>query len=277
MMSARYRRLAGLIPLGALLALALTVQATTDTRRVTFRIPIAPLVLGVDALPLMTPEGAVRRVALVLREDLRLPLPAELTLRLYATPKLFEKGLIEDGGVAPPIAATLGGFAVGASFQDSLFLLEPEVRRGAREWMRLVAHEMTHVSQAQLAGGSGRASQWMAEGMADWASYRVLDRLGLAQMNVERDERLAGLPPAIDLSGLDDPRGFFERSQRDGVSTTYGVSFMVADRLIDRYGFDRMRQYFTAFEHERDRALNFRTVFGESADVFVHTQKGPEP
>src|SRR2546422_6342860 len=44
-----------------------------------------------------SPEGAVRRVALVLRDDLRLPLPAEVTLRLYATPKLFERGLVQDG------------------------------------------------------------------------------------------------------------------------------------------------------------------------------------
>src|SRR2546425_13349369 len=87
-----------------LLALALSVRATTDSRRATFTIPIAPIALGLDALPLVTPEGAVRRVALVLRDDLRLPLPAEVTLRLYATPKLFEQGLVQDGGVAPPLA-----------------------------------------------------------------------------------------------------------------------------------------------------------------------------
>src|SRR6266446_6816506 len=98
MLSARHRRRTALVPLAMLLALALSVRATTDSRRVTFTIPIAPIALGLDALPLVTPEGAVRRVALVLRDDLRLPLPAEVTLRLYATPKLFEQGLVQDGG-----------------------------------------------------------------------------------------------------------------------------------------------------------------------------------
>src|SRR5438093_10985917 len=225
MVSAHRHRLAALAPLAMLLALALSVQATTDHRRVTFTIPIAPIALGLDALPLVTPEGAVRRVAAVLRDDLRLPLPAEITLRLYATPKLFEQGLVQDGGVAPPLAATISGLAVGASFESSLFLLQPTItparssdaRRGAREWLRLVAHEMTHVGQVELAGGQGRASQWMAEGVADWASLLVLDRLRLQPMQAERDGRLASIhaPRApIDLGGLDDPRDFIERRRR---------------------------------------------------------------
>ena len=271
------RRRAALVPLAMLLALALSVQATTDSGRVTFTIPITPIALGLDALPLVTPEGAVRRVALVLRDDLRLPLPAEVTLRLYATPKLFEQGLVQDGGVAPSLAATISGLAVGASLESSLFLLEPSIglgrsadsRRGVREWLRLVAHEMTHVGQVELAGGQGRASQWMAEGVADWASLVVLDRLRLQPMQAERDGRLASLHATrapIDLGGLDDPRDFIERSRRDGTDTTYGVSFALADQLIDRYGFARTREYFQAFAHERDRALNFRAVFGETPE-----------
>jgi len=184
---------------------------------------------------------------------------------------------VQDGGVAPSLAATISGLAVGASLESSLFLLEPSIglgrsadsRRGVREWLRLVAHEMTHVGQVELAGGQGRASQWMAEGVADWASLVVLDRLRLQPMQAERDGRLASIhaPRApIDLGGLDDPRDFIERSRRDGTDTTYGVSFALADRLIDRYGFARTREYFQAFAHERDRALNFRAVFGETPE-----------
>src|SRR3989442_1170262 len=179
MLSARHRRRTALVPLAMLLALALSVQATTDSRRVTFTIPTAPMALGLDA------------------------------------------------------------------------------------------HEMTHVGQVELAGGQGRASQWMAEGVADWASLVVLDRLRLQPMQAERDGRLASIhtPRApIDLGGLDDPRDFIERSRRDGTDTTYGVSFALADRLIDRYGFARTREYFQAFAHERDRALNFRAGFGETPE-----------
>src|SRR2546428_10789060 len=144
MLSARHRRRTALVPLAMLLALALSVQATTDSRRVTFTIPTAPMALGLDALPLVTPEGAVRRVALVLRDDLRLPLPAEVTLRLYATPKLFEQGLVQDARVAPPLAATISGLPVRPRLESSPLLLEPSVRlsrpaefrRGVRECLR---------------------------------------------------------------------------------------------------------------------------------------------
>src|SRR3989441_137966 len=274
MLSARHRRRTALVPLAMLLALALSVQATTDSRRVTFTIPTAPIALGLDALPLVTPEGAVRRVALVLRDDLRLPLPAEVTLRLYATPKLFEQGLVQDGGWAPSLAATISGLAVGASLESSLFLLEPRIglgesadaRRSVREWLRVVAHEMTHVGQVELAGGQGRASQWMAEGVADWAALVVLDRLRLQPMRTERPGAINVPLAPIDLGGLDDPRDFIERTRRDGTITTYGVSLALADRLIDRYGFARTRDYFRAFADERDRALNFRAVFGETPE-----------
>src|SRR2546422_9639126 len=127
MLSARPRRRTALVPLAMLLALALSVQATTDSSRVTFTIPTAPIALGLDALPLVTPEGAVRRVALVLRDDLRVPLPAEVTLRLYATPKLFELGLVPDGGVAPSLAAAISRLAVGVSIEPSPVLPQPTI------------------------------------------------------------------------------------------------------------------------------------------------------
>src|ERR687887_2598740 len=98
-MHVAHRRLTALVPLVGLVALALSVQATTDARRTAFSIPIDPLVLGFDdALPIITPERAIRRVARVLREDLHVPLPARITLRLYATPALFEAGLVHDAG-----------------------------------------------------------------------------------------------------------------------------------------------------------------------------------
>src|SRR5437773_2369778 len=61
MVSARHRRRTALVPLATLLAIALSVQATTDSRRFTFTIPTAPIALGLDALPIVTPEGAGRR------------------------------------------------------------------------------------------------------------------------------------------------------------------------------------------------------------------------
>ena len=52
---------------------------------------------------------------------------------------------------------------------------------GGSEWLRLIAHELTHVSQFELAGGEGRAEQWLAEGMAEHVAFQVLERLKAAR------------------------------------------------------------------------------------------------
>lgn len=273
---ARHRWTA-LLPLAALLALAIGVQAAAPARRSVVWVPVDTLVLGLDGLPLITPEGAVRRVAGVLRDDLRLPLPAHVSLHLYATPKSFELGLVHEAGVPPALASAVSGFAAAAAFEHTLFLLEPEVHRSGREWFRLLAHELTHVAQIELMGGEARAAQWLAEGVADWAAERVLDRLGLAPSPADRARRLVAArawldrPASIDLARLGEPREFLELSRLEGPAVTYGLAFTLTDRLIERHGLGRVLGYFAAFARSSDREGNFQRAFGLTVEEFART------
>jgi hypothetical protein len=258
-------------------ALALAVLATAEPGRSTFVIPLQRFSLGAgsDLLPLVNPEAAVRRVARILQSDLALPLPARITLRLYDSPARLEHGLVHDAGVAPSVAAGIGGFAAGVTFEHELLLLETESRRGARQWLRLVAHEMTHLAQIELAGGEGRGAQWLAEGMAEWVALDVLDRLRLRDAGGERSAlmdavraHLRGQDLPVDLGQLDDPLAFYDRARRSGVAGTYQLSLALTDRLIARHGLGRVVEYFRAFGERRDRAANFQRAFGRTLDDF---------
>jgi hypothetical protein len=131
------------------------------------------------------------------------------------------------------------------------------------------------VSQIEMAGGEGRADQWLAEGMAEWAAFHVLDRLRLDTLirrraAAVRDVRhhpglVAG---RLDLETLGSPKGFTARHLRDGSQQTYQLAFLLADHLIRRDGFDRLAEYFRSFSTRPDRGANFASAFGQSVPEF---------
>jgi hypothetical protein len=145
---------------------------------------------------------------------------------------------------------------------------------GGREWLRLVAHELTHVAQFELAGGEGRAEQWLAEGMAEHVAFLVLERLGAGSLAAHRRVALARVQqqPAfahgrLELSTLGSPRDFTLRHQREGSAETYHLTFLLADYLIERHGFDAMLTYFRQLKRQPS-ATAFRSAFGYSIAVF---------
>src|SRR5258708_24630274 len=130
------------------------------------------------ALDLSSHEATVRGIAGIIVRDLGLPLPETVMVYVYSSREIFEQGLVADGGGSRVRAAELSDVALGVGKRRQL-LLHQEPNVGSAEWVRLVAHELAHVSQIELAEGEGRAEQWLAEGLAEWVAYRVLERLRL--------------------------------------------------------------------------------------------------
>lgn len=224
--------------------------------------------------PLSSHESSVHRITAVLRE-LGLPMPPRITLHLYETPASLERGLIDVGRLSPAAARAMGDFAAGVSFDDTLLLLETESRRGPRAWLRLLAHEMTHLSQIELAGAEERGERWLSEGMAEWIAFTVLDRLGVSPIAVERARLLARARevvgregPDLRLSELGTARTFLDRAGRVGPLALYNVSFLLADRLIQRHGLSALVEYFRLFAAADDRPANFAAAFGRDIDDF---------
>ena len=227
-----------------------------------------------DMPDLSSHEATVRMVADVITRDLALPLPDTVMVYVYSSREVFEQGLVDDGRVSRVRAAELSDFALGVGKRRQL-LLHREPNVGSAEWVRLVAHELAHVSQIEMAEGEGRAEQWLAEGMAEWVSFRVLERLRLDTVVRRRliaIETVRRHPPIVarrlDLDSLGTPRGFTVRHLREGSLPTYQLAFLMADYLIARDGFGRMLTYFRSFERKNDRHAAFRDTFGQSLEQF---------
>ena len=237
-----------------------------------------PAALGVPSgtLDLASHEATVRTVAGIIARDLGLPLPDTVMVYVYGSRRVFEQGLVDDGRVSRVRAAELSDFAVGVGKRRQLLLHhEPNVASG--EWVRLVAHELAHVSQIELAEGEGRAEQWLAEGMAEWVAFRVLERLRLDTIARRRlvaarvvREHAAVVAGRLDLGTLGTPRGFTVRHLREGSHATYQLAYVLADYLIARDGFDRVVAYFRSFGKRVDRRGNFAAAFGQSLEEFEH-------
>jgi hypothetical protein len=243
-------------------------------------------VLAVDLTPhtlarpttaesLTSPERAVQGIAAIMVSDLGLPVPERVTVYLYSGREVFEQGLIRDANIAPVRAAELSDFAVGVGKRRQLLLHdEPGMDRG-REWLRLIAHELTHVAQIELAHGEGRVEQWLAEGMAEWVAFTVLERLQLDVVRRRHETAVAGVrlqaalqAGRLDLETLGTPRGFTMRHLREGSLPTYQLSFLMTEYLIHREGFPRILEYVAAAARPRDRQATFRSVFGQSLEQF---------
>ena len=263
--------------LGVATLAVLIVITTCAAARVVIPFSVDPATLTVprDARALTTHEAAVRGLTAILVRELGLPMPATFTLYVYSGRHPFEQGLVNDAQVAPARASELSEFAVGIGKRRQLLLNDEGGAARGREWYRLIAHELAHVSQIELAGGEGRAEQWLAEGMAEWVAFNVLERLDLDTVANRRKLAVTGIrnhaalvAARLDLETLGNPRGFTVRHLREGSLPTYQLAFLMADYLITRDGAPRVVSYFRSFERRQDRHANFRDTFGQSLEHF---------
>jgi hypothetical protein len=232
------------------------------------------LVPPIDPRLLTTHEAAVRGISAMMIRDLGLPVPADMTVYVYGSRRHFEEGLVRDGQLSPERASELSAFAIGVARPRRLLFYDHTTERG-REWLRLVAHELTHVSQIELAGRDGGPAQWMKEGMAEWVAFSVLERLRLDSVARRREVARAGVgrfvasaPTRPDLGALGSAAGFTAQHRADGAVPTYQLAFLMVDRLVERRGLPLVADYFRAFSESGDRQANFERVFGQTVGAF---------
>jgi hypothetical protein len=261
------------------LATMLVIGGCAASRAGRTVVPIAmdPAMLSApsDSRALTTHDAAVRGIAGILVNELNLPVPEQVTVYVYASRQVFEQGLIQDANVSPVRAAELSDFAIGVGKRRQLLFNDEAYETRGKEWLRLVAHELAHVSQIELAQGEGRAEQWLAEGMAEWVAFTVLERLGLDTLGQRRVIARSGIrshaalvAARLDLDTLGSPRGFTVRHLREGSLPTYQLAFLMADYLITRDGLPKVVDYFRSFGNRQNRFDNFRRAFGQTLADF---------
>ena len=233
-------------------------------------------------LPVLTVDGApveaaslLQRIAEILVLELHLPLPAQIAARVYDGRARFEQGLIADAAVPVARAAELSRFAAGVAFRGAVLLRAPVLQgEPSGDWPRLIAHELTHLAQIELAGRDGGPAQWLTECMAEWVAYRVVDRLGLGSLE---DQEPLGRAAAIeyvrrtgdlDLDRLTTRGGFRATHQQVGTRLTYRLVLYLAATLVTRHGFGSLLDYFSAFRVSDDAVANFSVSFGTSVEGF---------
>ena len=228
-----------------------------------------------DARTLRTTDDAVRGIAAIMSKRFGLVVPDPVTVHVYGGRRAFEQGLMRDARVSPLLASKLSGFAVGVGSRGQVLLNDQSPNRSEREWLRLIAHELTHVSQIDRAGGEGRGEQWLAEGMAEWVAFTALERLGLDTVARRRQRATMGVldhtslvAARLDLEARGTPEGFTGWHMREGALPTYQLAFLMADYLVERRGFERMKSYFGSFSRSRDRHRNFEVAFGTTLAAF---------
>jgi len=234
-----------------------------------------------DVRALRTTDDAVRGIAAIMAKSFGLPVPDSVVVLVYGGRRAFEQGLMRDARVSPVQAARLSNFAIGVGARGQVLLNDQPTDRTQREWLRLIAHELTHVSQIELAGGEGRGEQWLAEGMAEWVAFSTLEHLGLDTLERRRQAAMAGirshvtlLQGKLDLEARGTLQGFTAWHLQEGSIPVYQLAFLITDDLVERRGFEAVRTYFASFRRASDRRKSFEAAFGErltdfDADVLV--------
>ncbi|MEU3453956.1 hypothetical protein ABZ671_10170 [Micromonospora sp. NPDC006766] len=158
------------------------------------------------------------------------------------------------GGGRPKWTA---GYAVGVGggHHDVVLNAQSVSRSGMDELLR---HELAHAASLPAEGYSDRSSWWLVEGLAEYAGadgQPVNHHEGLAEVRkLVRggwDGRFDSLAPADDATD-------------DRVGGAYGVGYLAVRHLVDRYGEQRVLDFFRAVVHQH-RSLDDAAdqVFGD--------------
>jgi hypothetical protein len=143
------------------------------------------------------------------------------------------------------------------------------------EWVRVIAHELTHSATKELAEGKPAVpDQWLSEGFAEWVGYRVVAKFGAQDFALSRRNALDSIINAMSyqtfpgLSQLARNADWITWSRTLGLPSTYRQGFIAVDFLIDEKGLPAVVEYFRLFKTLNNRERNFVRAFGESMGAF---------
>ncbi len=198
----------------------------------------APRTLAEDA----SADEIVVAAAAVIRDKLGLPFSPAYKAYVCGDEAAFTEGLLRQLGVrAVGSDWRVVPAAVGIATPVGVFLRGDYLARTApRRRVQLVAHELAHLCQQDLARNrKDPLPVWMVEGHADWVAFQVLDLLALQPYAASRAVVVHSVAVAVtpierfpDLDTLADHEAW-NRSVRS-VPATYGQAFLAVEYLIER-------------------------------------------
>jgi len=138
----------------------------------------------------------------------------------------------------------------------------------------LVAHELTHHVQRQLAGARAGEVKWLLEGMAEAVGAQVSARQGFLSMEQYKANWQNGLRAAAkkpQLAELRSSKGWANSLSAYGSGLTYKTAGLSALVLSEQYGMQSIIQYFTELGQGQSPDAAFHHSFGRELLDFEGT------
>jgi hypothetical protein len=238
---------------------------------------------------------ALAAIGAAMARDMKLPL-VDVVVTIYPSQVSYERGVI--GETEQEIERLRQKFATGANQprnDDGLTVarimavssvavgmyrkvLVNEWRVGKTpwpEWVRILAHELTHTAERELInGGVSAADQWLREGFSEWVGYKVADQFGAETLSKSREKALDAISTVKAyqtfpvLAQLTSNSEWMTWLQTLGMPATYGQAFIAVDFLIEQKGVEAVVEYFRLFGKLNNRERNFTAEFGEPVAAF---------
>jgi hypothetical protein len=251
---------------------------------------VRPPAYGIKDYP-----GALAAIMSVMVRDLKLP-AVDGSVTLYFSQVSYEAGVVaESERDLERLRKQLGPRANKLSEEEFVFaarrsavssvavgmyrkVLVNEWRVGKfpwSEWVRVLAHELTHTVQRELVDGRLTVSdQWLREGFAEWVGYEVVETFGVENFAKSRERALDHIATARSyqtfpsLSQLARYSEWVTWSRTLGQPATYGQALIAVNFLIEQKGLRAVVEYFRLFGELNNRERNFTTAFGEPMSAF---------
>jgi hypothetical protein len=266
----------GYIIRGLGLVIAMILAGCTAVPR-EIRLAVMPGASRPVATQIRNYQDAVDAIVAVMTDDLHMPVPrTSVTLYFYPYREAFAQGLTDQFNTDPTLARAIAKTAFGRIRQTKegkRFLVNDEILDALKwpERIHVLAHELTHVVQYELAEGRLAGDLWLIEGLADWIGYQVLEVLGLDTFSRRKDLKIAqvrqerGLTPLSQMISVQEWQAL---NARYGSAMPYAQAFLATDLLIEQQGRAAILEYFRRAPHATDLFETFRSAFGIEPSAF---------
>jgi hypothetical protein len=224
-------------------------------------------------------QAAVDAIVSVMTETLQLPVPStSFTLYFYPHRQAFAQGLTDQFNTDPTVARDIAKSALGRVRQtkDGKQLLVNEELMHSLGWperIHVLAHEITHIVQYEIADGKLGGDLWLVEGFADWVAYQVLEALGLDTFSRRKHFKIGQVkrkhePPS--LAQMMTVHDWQALNARYGSAIPYAQAFLATDLLIEQRGVSAVIDYFRLVPQATDLIQTFQAAFGTELSTFQH-------
>lgn len=168
--------------------------------------------------------------------------------------------------------AMRAGQGTDALAGDGLIVINMAGVPTSRQKIFLVAHEMTHQYQRQLAGRQAGEVKWLLEGMAETVGAQVVARRGYMTLEDYKNNWWTGLEHTVsrpNLSEMKTAEGWSAALSRYGSPVTYKTAGLAVLILTERYGQQSVLNYFTLLGQGESSDESFQKAFGLSMADFI--------